>query len=334
MDNTPYRILYIEDNAGDLLLVEEYLHEHLLRPELIHRDKFIGTPESLKEKENRPDIILLDLSLPDINREDLIKEASQIAQTSPVIILTGYADLDLAVKSLSLGISDYLVKDTINPLLLYKSILYAIERHKYILSLKESEKRYISLFDFSPAPMYVFDQDSLKFLDVNEAAVRHYGYSKEEFLSMTLKDIRPESEWEKLRKSINNFSPEYYKGPFIHRKKSGEVIEVDIVSNRINFKGENAEIVLATDITEKLHHMRAIEKQNIELKDIAWTQSHVVRAPLARMMGLIDLLKKEKLNEVEKKKYLEYVCEAAEEIDSVVKDIVSKSGSAVKRLKK
>lgn len=333
MDKTPYRILYVEDNPGDFLLVEDYLKENLLRPELIHREKFTGIHNFFKDKDSRPDIVLLDLTLPDIGREELIAEASLIATHTPVIILTGYSDLDLAVKSLALGIEDYLVKDTINALLLYKSVLYAIERHKYFLSLKESESRYRGLFDLSPAPMYVFDKNSLQFLDVNDAAVRHYGYSREEFLSMSLKDIRPESEIPKLLEAVRKDSPKYYKGHFKHRKKNGEIIDVEVVSNVIYFNGEKTELSLATDVTEKLHHMRAIEKQNIELKDIAWTQSHVLRAPLARMMGLIDLLKKEKLNKVEKKEYLEYVCDAAEEIDSVVKNIVSKSGSAVKKLK-
>jgi len=332
LDTNSYKVLIVEDNLGDFLLVEDYLLEHIKNPELVHAKKFKELLKFFEEGQYAFDVILLDLSLPDISKEKLIEEAKILSQSIPVIILTGYADLEFATKSLSIGISDYLVKDTINSLVLYKSILYSLQRHRFLQSLRESEKRYMDLFHLSPAPMWVFDLETLAFLDVNEAAIRHYGHNKEEFLSMSIKDIRPTEDIRLLEEAIR-FSKEntasFYRGFFRHKKKDGSIIDVEIVSNSINYNGIQAELILATDITEKRLYMNAIEEQNKKLKEIAWSQSHVVRAPVARLMGLIDLIKNGDIDQTEKDELLGDVLTSAEEIDGIIKDIVKKSQSVI-----
>lgn len=80
-----------------------------------------------------------------------------------------------------------------------------------------------------------------------------------------------------------------------------------------------------TDVTEKLLHTKALEAQNNMFREIAWTQSHVVRAPLARILGIVDLMKKETLKENEYPEFLNYVFDSANELDTIVKDIVNKA---------
>lgn len=330
LDNHAYRILVIEDNPGDYLLVEDFFTEHLKSPDLTHATKFKVALSLIEKNPDAYDVILLDLSLPDIDKEKLITEAGNISKRVPVIILTGYSDLDFAVKSLAQGVSDYLVKDTINPLLLYKSMIYSIERHRFLKSLRDSERRYMDLFHLSPAPIWVYELDTLTFLDVNNAAIHHYGYSKEEFLSMTLRDIRPEEKIPILEDAIDqvrNKTQQYFSSSYKHRTKTGSVIDVELANNPINFNGISAEIVLATDITEKLQQLKAIEAQNQKLREIAWTQSHIVRAPVARLMGLIDMIKNNGLDAAEKNELLEHVFTSAEEIDQVIKKIVNDSHS-------
>ncbi len=332
LNQEKYRILIVEDNPGDYLLVEDFLCEYIQNAQLLHVTKFKQAKSLLAEDKEGFDIILLDLSLPDISKEKLIEESRIITPTTPVVILTGYSDLEFGAKSLSKGVSDYLIKDTINALVLYKSILYAIERHLFLQSLRESEKRYIDLFQLSPAPIMVYRLDTLHFIDVNEAAVQHYGYSKPEFLSMTLRDIRPPEELPKLEKAIENArqkTDRYFSSGFKHHKKNGEIIDVELTSNPIIFDGKRAEIVLATDITEKLLQMKAIEAQNERLKNIAWTQSHIVRAPVARLMGLVDLLKSGQLDPEEKGQMLQHIYSSAQELDEVIHQIVDKSQSII-----
>lgn len=331
-DHNQYKILIVEDNPGDQLLVEEYLAEHLHKVNVIQASTFKEFRQIYLNEHSNFNIILLDLSLPDISRENLIEEARKISQTNPVIILTGYGDLDFAVKALSLGVSDYLVKDTINALVLYKSILYAIERYRFVQSLKESEKRYMDLFHLSPAPLWVYDQSSLVFLDVNESAIRHYGYAHEEFLSMTLDQLwaQPFETYAQQLGATNPIGPRTLPETFRHLKKDGTEISVELSVNEISFKGLRASIVQASDVTEKLRHMTAIEIQNDRLREIAWTQSHIVRAPVARLIGLIDLIKTGGLNETEKETYLNHVISSAEEVDVIIKDIVDKSQTVFK----
>lgn len=332
VDKSNYCILVVEDNPGDFLLVEDYLGEHILRPTIKQAKNFKEARVLLKQGYATYDIILLDLSLPDIEKEEMILEIYKITPHIPVIILTGFSDLEFATKSLSRGISDYLVKDTINSLVLYKSIVYALERHQFVTTLRASEKRYMDLFHLSPASMWVFDHETLRFLDVNEAAVHHYGYSKDEFLNMTLHDLRPGDFHETLDETLENAREsntiKFYK-TLQHKCKDGTIIHVEVVSNGIEYENSKAEIVMATDITEKLQHLNAIAIQNEKLKEIAWTQSHIVRAPVARLMGLIDLLKSGDTDFEEQQELLTYIYASATEIDNVIRDVVDQTQTAV-----
>ena len=110
-------------------------------------------------------------------------------------------------------------------------------------------------------------------------------------------------------------------GVFRHKKKNGDIINVDIQSNPIVYKGAAAKVIVAYDITEKLEHIRAIEERNEKLKSIAWMQSHVIRAPLARIMGLVDILKNLPLDKCEQQEVLDYIVLSADELDAVIKDI-------------
>ncbi|MGV3510351.1 MAG: PAS domain S-box protein, partial [Sphingobacteriaceae bacterium] len=118
--------------------------------------------------------------------------------------------------------------------------------------INDEKERYKNLFNASPLPMWVYDYETLRFLDLNDAAIKHYGYSKEEFLSMTLKDIRPKEDILKLETILkNHVKPGRYNSSSVrHLKKSGEIIYVNIESNAILFNNRDARIVLASDVTE------------------------------------------------------------------------------------
>jgi two-component system cell cycle sensor histidine kinase/response regulator CckA len=120
-------------------------------------------------------------------------------------------------------------------------------------SLEESERRYRLLFDSNPQPMWVYDQNTLAFLTVNSTALERYGYTREEFLRKTLKDIRPEEDVPKLMQATTNPTTELHQeGPWRHRKKDGQIISVEITEHPIEFEGHSACLVMAIDITERL----------------------------------------------------------------------------------
>lgn len=210
----------------------------------------------------------------------------------------------------------------------YLSIRWDITAQKKIISdLRDSEKRYIDLFDLSPLPTWIYSIDTLRFLNVNEAAIKHYGYTREDFMSMTVMDIRPTDEVPKIYKIIAEArkQPAYYKRSAVHKKKNQEIINVDIHSNVIDYKGERAIIVVVNDVTERLNHIKAIEEHSRKLEEISWEQSHLVRAPLARIKGLIPLIGGENENAAEKALMLDYLYTSANELDQVIANIVKKS---------
>lgn len=134
-----------------------------------------------------------------------------------------------------------------------KNLLAEIEeRKKTEVSLRDSEDRYHKLFDAITDPLFVYDRETLRYLAVNEAAVAKYGYSYDEFMEMTIKDIRPEEDVPGLLDMLKNSGTAIEsRGIWRHRKKSGEIIEVDIFAYGLTFSGRPACVVQACDVTEK-----------------------------------------------------------------------------------
>ncbi|MCL4486650.1 MAG: PAS domain S-box protein [Chloroflexi bacterium] len=133
--------------------------------------------------------------------------------------------------------------------------------------LQESEEQYRLLFESNPHPMWVYDLETLGFLAVNAAAMQHYGYTREEFLNMTLRDIRPPEDIPALLDSVAKApSGLEESGVWRHRKKDGSIIYVEITSHSILFAGRRAKTVLANDITER---RRAEENSQRQLMRLA-----------------------------------------------------------------
>ena len=130
----------------------------------------------------------------------------------------------------------------------------AVETQWLLESLASSEERYRLLFDANPLPMWVYDADSLRFLAVNEAAVRHYGYTRAEFLSMAITDIRPREDVDTLLSDLQQQGGPGSRTPgtWRHRKKDGTLIDAEITAGRVIFEGRPAALVLAQDVTERL----------------------------------------------------------------------------------
>jgi two-component system cell cycle sensor histidine kinase/response regulator CckA len=144
-----------------------------------------------------------------------------------------------------------------------------LERERAEDALRESEERYRLLFESIPQPTWVFDAKTLSFLTVNEAAVRHYGYSREEFAAMTIKDIRPPEEVPALMDKLSKTPAGLVHGvTWKHRKKDGTEIYAEIITHDIIFSGRRARLVLANDVTERMRAEERLHEQ-AELLDHA-----------------------------------------------------------------
>jgi len=119
--------------------------------------------------------------------------------------------------------------------------------------LRESEQKYKLLFESNPLPMFMFSRDDFSILDVNESAIRHYGFSKEEFLEMKMTDLRPQEDVSRFLEKVTTSAAETVNlGVWRHKKKNGTIISVEIIGYDIIYKDKPARLVLANDVTEKL----------------------------------------------------------------------------------
>src|SRR2546426_9359275 len=122
------------------------------------------------------------------------------------------------------------------------------ERQRAEAALQKQNEEYRILFESNPCPMYLCDEKSLTFLAVNDAAVSHYGYSREEFLSMTALDIRPDEEVPAFLDYVaKNTRDHGAAGIWKHRKKNGALIDVEVNWHKVDFAGRPAYLVLAND---------------------------------------------------------------------------------------
>jgi diguanylate cyclase (GGDEF)-like protein/PAS domain S-box-containing protein len=129
-------------------------------------------------------------------------------------------------------------------------------------ALRANEEGFRLLFAANPLPMWVYDLETLRFLEVNEAAVRHYGYARDEFLAKRIDDIRPPEDVAALETLVQARQPDLqYSADWRHRLKDGRVVDVTIRSHRLTFAGRPASLVLAQDVTERKRAEEALRHQ-------------------------------------------------------------------------
>jgi two-component system, cell cycle sensor histidine kinase and response regulator CckA len=157
------------------------------------------------------------------------------------------------------------------------------DRKRVEEELRRSEAQYRVIFDSNPTPMWVIDLETLQLLEANEAAVLHYGYSREEFLQMTLKDIRPPEDvpefvasYQKLAGSVK-LSSTGCGGLWRHRKKDGTLMEVEVNWSVIAFKGRLAFLSTANNVTER----KRIERREAALSKLSRQLSSATSAVAA-----------------------------------------------------
>lgn len=318
-------VLVIEDNLGDFVLIEDYLLEKFKRIEIVHFSNFENSIHYLQDSKHKVSCILMDLHLPGLEGLQLINEILSYNFHVPIIILTGYSDIDLAKKSFQLGVYDYLIKDEINPIILHKTIIYALNRSQFIYQIEDERHNYENLFNFSPQPTWLLDASTLEIRNANKAAQMKYGYSFEDFRDMSFTELHPKNEESIIKDTLISQDHILKTDHFTHILKNKETIKVNIYYRKIKSISTTELIVQSNDISETLKHINTIEVQNKKLKNIAWTQSHVVRAPLARILGIINLIEMEDIGSEELNFCLKQLRVSSNEMDDIVKKIISET---------
>jgi PAS domain S-box-containing protein len=198
--------------------------------------------------------------------------------------------------------------------------------------VRQSEQRYRLLFDSNPQPMWVFDLETLRFLEVNEAAVHHYGYSREEFLSMTIKDIRPPEDIPALVQTLAAPVAGLNRaGEWKHRKKDGSIIAVEVTSHQLTFAGRRAELVLVNDITERKQleeQLRQVQKMEA-VGRLAGGIAHDFNNLLSVIIGYGDLTLRKLPEESPLRRSVEEIKKAGERAAALTRQLLAFSRKQV-----
>ena len=148
-------------------------------------------------------------------------------------------------------------------------------------NLKESLGDFSMLFYNNPTPMWIYELPTLRIMKVNEAALKHYGYSEEEFLSMTIRDIRPRFEVAKFneylyRKAIPESSLHGFNnaGVWKHVNKKGEIVYAEITGHEIRYDNHSCRVIIATDVTEKVLQQEALKRREQFLTSLVDSQTN------------------------------------------------------------
>jgi two-component system sensor histidine kinase UhpB len=232
----------------------------------------------------RPGLIITDVLMPNIDGYEFVRQlrSDPVAGRTPVIFHTAtYDEREAHALAEAGGVVQTLCKP-IHPEALLETVKAALNSvqgpsaqlgqafdrehvrlltdklHQKVeeleianLQLRVSEEQYRLLFEHNPLPMWVFDDEGRNFIAVNDAAVAHYGYSREEFLRLTIQDIQPPEDMAAVggHPSLQKGNGIQEAGTWRHRKRDGTRILVEVVTSPIIFRNRPARLVLAKDVT-------------------------------------------------------------------------------------
>ncbi len=211
--------------------------------------------------------------------------------------------------------------------------------------LRESESRYRMLFEQNPAPMLIYERESLAILSVNEAFQRHYGYSMDQITAMKLPDLYPDDEKGPIAALIPSLHGYRNVGEWHHRKRDGSLITIIACSHDIHFEGRVGRVAVITDISDRKiaedkvkslnvelerrvnERTAQLETANRELESFSYSVSHDLRAPLRAISGFAEIITRRYGKDLvaEARHYFDNIIQASERMGRLIDDLLTYS---------
>ncbi len=335
----PLRVLIVEDNDDDRLLLLRTLRQGGYEP--LHRCVQTVAALSAALAKEPWDLVLSDYRLPQFNGAEALRLVQESGLDMPFIIVSGVIGEEQAVAIMKAGAHDYVLKDKLIRLVpaITRELRDAEVRRRRRQAeeqLRASEAQFRLLFEANPNPMWVFDEETLRFLAVNGTALRHYGYTRDEFLALSVADIRPPDDRAMVHALIasQTGSTENRIGEFRHQKKDGTLIDVEIAVSSIPFNGRPGRLVLANDISQRRETELTLRRAKAEAERASQAKSsflasvsHELRTPLNAVMGFSQVLENEYFGPLtgKQKEYVTNIYESGKHLLNIINDILDLS---------
>ena len=323
--------------------VEDYAPSREASSELLRQSGFAvfeaatGTEALELVEQVKPQLVLLDVKLPDISGHEVCRQLKGKDPSIPILqVSASLVSGPDKIRGLESGADGYLAKP-VEPQELIATINALLRMTEAEAARRETEQRYELLFESSSLPTWICDLESLEFLAVNQAAIRQYGYSRKQFLSMSIRDIHfvediphIESQFSGRPGSVPNASE------WRHKTQDGGIIDVEVIWQELLYQGRRAALVMANDITgrkraeeereqllDKEQKAREeAEAANRTKDEFLATVSHELRAPLNAMLGWAQILKSTKVDEKTLTHAIEIIERSARTQSKLIEDLL------------
>lgn len=266
-------VLLVDDDPDERLVLRALLSEGGGEDWVFEVEQARSLADATQKLEaRRPDAILLDYRVgPDAGLK-FLNQISGDPERPPVLMMTGYGNLGVDADCLAAGADDFLVKAHMEGPALARALRYAIERRRLVAALARQERAQRQVFDNAPVPMWTFEPETLRFLEVNDAALRQYGYDRETFLGLTLYDLREADERARLaarmEKARAEGKPLDNAGVWRHRRKDGSTLSVEIVRGVVGEGEQQRYIVAAYDVTASIEAEQRLRANEQSLRSV------------------------------------------------------------------
>lgn len=243
MTGSRFSVLVVDNDPVNRTLIENFLIEGFDSPFIIHAESLAQGKRHLKSEE------IIGAIVTGISDYKFVEELVAIATNIPITVIAPKISIK---KSPNV---DYLLKKELSAFQLFKSISYGVHRAQEQEKMRQAADNNRIFFLQSPVPKWIYDSKTLRFIDVNNAAISLYGYSRDELLSMSLVDISDPAV-EKVT----------HKGTTRHVKKNGEIIDVQVDASLIEYEGRKVRLAVCIDITGQLKADRALRANERRFK--------------------------------------------------------------------